>query len=234
MLLLPDLIFWPVEHLGLHANRARYTLRMKLKASIRAELEAGVSQARLAQMAEVSAASVRGYEKDGLIPTQSREGKKTYGLNALEALQRIKQLRREGLGRPEIVAKLKGVPAEEITVATVPAAETVTAPAAEQTKPASPLDPETEAALRARVEQLRAQLEQERSKLAQLAQHMETRVVQRRNELVLTKKELEELERLREANIRRAVGVTRRTTALRYATTRKGVILFDPKNPKKK
>lgn len=211
---------------------------MKLKASIRAELEAGVSQARLAQLAELSASTVRGYEKDGLIPTQTREGKKTYGLNALEALQTIKKLRQSGLGLPEIAAKLKGVPAEETTAtavsATVSGAEPVTAPAAEQAKPTSPLDPETEAALRARVEQLRAQLEQERAKLAQLAERMETRVVQRRNELVLTKKELEELERLREANIRRAVSVTRRTRALRYATTRKGVILFDPKNPKKK
>jgi DNA-binding transcriptional MerR regulator len=215
---------------------------MKLKASIRAELEAGVSQARLAQMAEVSASSVRGYEKDGLIPTRTHKGKKTYGLEALEALHTIKKLRRDGLGLPEITARLKGLPAEQNTattsaaetVTTVLAAEAVAIPVAEQTKPTSPLDPETEAALRARVEQLRAQLEQERAKLAQLAERMETRVVQRRNELVLTRKELEELERLREANIRRAIGVTRRTTALRYATTRKGVILFDPKNPKKK
>lgn len=187
---------------------------MKLDPGTRAELEAGVSQSRLAQLAELSPSTLRGYEKDGLVPTQSRGGKKLYGQPAFSALETIKRLRAEGLSLGEIGARLKSVPdAAPITDA--------------------PVALPTEAELRAQVEHLRDQLQIERAKLERLSNQVETRIVRRRNELVLTKKELEELERLRESNIKRAMAVTRRATAIRYAATRPGVIRFDPKKPKK-
>lgn len=194
---------------------------MKLDAGTKAELEAGVSQSRLAQLAELSPSTVRGYEKEGLIPTQSQGGKKRYDRDALTALETIKRLRAEGLDLAEIVTRMK--PSSN------PAASEPARPAADE--PARPAA--TEAELRAQVERLRAQLQAERAKIEQLSNQVETRVVRRRNELVLTKKELEELERLRESNVKRAVAVTRRATAIRYAGTRPGVILFDPKKPRK-
>ncbi len=197
---------------------------MKLDSSIKAELKAGVSQTRLAQLTELSASTLRSYEKEGLIPTQSLEGKKTYGLDALKALETIKNLRAEGLNPRDIVARLKPEPEADETPASSPAG--TNAPVVfDMTK--------TEAELRAQVDQLRVQLQAERDKLTQLANQIGTRVIRQRNELVLTKKELEELERLRESNIKRALAVTRRNQALLYSASRPGVLRFDPKKPKK-
>ncbi len=192
---------------------------MKFDSATKAELEAGVSQSRLAQLAELSASTLRGYEKEGLIPTRSLGGKKLYDQSALAALETIKALRAEGLSLGEIFERLKTPDSSPI----VDAASATDAPVLAQ----------TEAELRAQIEGLRAQLQAERAKIEQLSNQVETRVVRRRNELVLTKKELEELERMRESNVKRAVAVTRRATALRYSATRPGVILFDPKKPRK-
>ncbi len=201
---------------------ARYTLAMKLDSSTKAELKTGVNQSRLAQLTELSASTLRSYEKEGLIPTQSLEGKKTYGLDALKALETIKTLRTEGLNLREIVERLKPEP---------DATET---PAPSSTTPPTAFDmTKSEAELRAQVDQLRLQLQAEREKLAQLANQIGTRVIRQRNELVLTKKELEELERMRESNIKRALAVTRRNQALLYSASRPGVLRFDPKKPKK-
>jgi DNA-binding transcriptional MerR regulator len=203
---------------------ARYTLAMKLDSSTKAELKAGVSQTRLAQLTELSASTLRGYEKEGLVPAQSLEGKKTYGLDALKALETIKTLRAEGLNLREIVQHLK------------PEADATETPASTPTGTKAPVAfdmTKSEAELRAQVDQLRLQLEAEREKLAQLANQIGTRVIRQRNELVLTKKELEELERMRESNIKRALAVTRRNQALLYSASRPGVLRFDPKKPKK-
>ncbi len=197
---------------------------MKLDSSTKAELKAGVSQARLAQLAELSASTLRGYEKEGLIPTQTLEGKKTYGPDALKALETIKKWRAEGLNLKEIVARQKPEPEGDETPASSRAG----------TNPPVVFDmTKTEAELRAQVDQLRVQLQAERDKLTQLANQIGTRVIRQRNELVLTKKELEELERLRESNIKRALAVTRRNQALLYSASRPGVLRFDPKKPKK-
>jgi DNA-binding transcriptional MerR regulator len=226
---------------------------MNLDPNIRAELEAGVNQSRLAHLAQLSPSTLRGYAKDGLVPTQSHDGKKTYGLDALEALEAIKHLRAEGLSLRDISARMKLEPGLSLTLGTDTLAPSS---AAETTAPqssaagataaqsgaagttaaqsgAAGTTAATEAELRAQVEQLRAQLQAERAKLERLSNQVETRVIQRRNELVLTKRELEELERLRESNIKRALAVTRRTKALQYATTRPGVIRLGQKKPTK-
>lgn len=212
---------------------------MNLDPNIRAELEAGVNQSRLAHLAQLSPSTLRGYAKDGLVPTQSHDGKKTYGLDALEALEAIKHLRAEGLRLREIAARLKldpdSSPEPRTDAAVSLSAAGPIAATPSSTAEMSPTSPPaaTEAELRAQVEQLRAQLQAERAKLERLSNQVETRVIQRRNELVLTKRELEELERLRESNIKRALAVTRRTKALQYATTRPGVIRLGQKKPTK-
>jgi DNA-binding transcriptional MerR regulator len=272
-----------------NARQTTNGFRLTLDPLTKADLEAGVSQSRLAKLVELSPSTLRGYEKDGLLPTRSRDGKKTYGPDALEALETIKHLRAEGLGLREIAARMKMEPdssrrpnedattspsasgttdpvpsgAAGTTAATLSSPEVTTAAvlpgaagaathsSAAGTTAAVPSGTagttaavpsgaagttaatQTEAELRAQVERLRAQLQAERTKLERLSNQVETRVVRRRNELVLTKKELEELERLRESNIRRALAVTRRTKAIQYASTRPGVIRLGLKKPKK-
>jgi DNA-binding transcriptional MerR regulator len=211
---------------------ARYTRAMNLDPSTKAELEAGVSQSRLAKLVALSASTLRGYEKDGLIPTQSSEGKKTYGLDAFKALETIKNWRAEGLSVRDIAARLKvldsGASDSNLTIS-----EPKTPDPSSTTPPVIFDMTKSEAELRAQVDQLRIQLQAERDKLAQLANQIGTRVIRQRNELVLTKKELEELERMRESNIKRALAVTRRNQALLYSASRPGVLRFDPKKPKK-
>ena len=192
----------------------------KPSAAIRSELEAGVSQSRLAQITGVSSSTLRNYEKEGLIAAEAREGKKLYGLTAHAALETIKKLRAEGLGLKDIAVKLGAVP--KVTP-----------------EPAAPSNQASVAEMMAKVEAMRAQLEAERAKLERLAANVQTRATRRRNELALSKREVEEMERLRESNLKRAVDVTRRVRKLegtiRYATTKPGVIRLDlPQKPKRK
>ena len=198
-----------------------------LPADIRSELEAGVSQARLAQIAGVAASTLRNYEKEGLIAPQLREGKKLYGLEAHVALERIKALRAEGVALKDIAARLEPTEAKPDVLEETP-------PAASE-----PDETTTAAELMAKVEAMRAQLAAAREKLERVSASAQTRAVRRRNELALTQRELEEVERLRESNIKRALDVTKRARALdgtiRYASAKRGVIRLDlPQKPGRK
>jgi beta-phosphoglucomutase-like phosphatase (HAD superfamily) len=86
-------------------------------------------------------------------------------------------------------------------------------------------------ALRAEIESLRATLASERDKLKALSEKIGKRVLQYKNEIVLTTQELEAINQLRQQNVRRAVQVERRArsvvAALQYKKTAPNVIRFD-------
>jgi DNA-binding transcriptional MerR regulator len=181
----------------------------KLSDSVRSDLETGVSLTRLAQIADVAASTLRNYEKEGLLESASVSGKKLYMTSALDSALEVKRLRDSGLSLKEIAAQRGGtpepVPAVETSVSTAPNAED----------------------LKVRIEALREQLAGEKAKLEALVARVGTRQMQR-NELALTKKELEEIQRLRESNVRRALEVTRRASAvsgqIQYSLARPGIL----------
>ena len=182
----------------------------KLSDSVRAELEAGISLTRLSQIAEVAASTLRNYEKEGLLEATSVSGKKLYMASALDSALEVKRLRDSGLSLKEIAAQRDGTP-EPVPVVETPVS---TAPNAED--------------LKARIEALREQLAGEKAKLEALVTRVGTRQMQRKNELALTKKELEEIQRLRESNVRRALEVTRRASSvsgqIQYSMARPGIL----------
>jgi DNA-binding transcriptional MerR regulator len=202
----------------------------KLSDSVRSDLEAGVSLTRLAELSQVAASTLRNYEKEGLIvsiPGQNNnQNKKLYDLNALESALEVKGLRDKGLSLKEIVAQRLETEASEPESQAEPQVEPVAAgPSAED--------------LKARMNTLREQLAAEKAKLEALVARVGTRQMQRKNELALTKKELEEIQILRESNVRRALEVTRRANAvsskIQYAMARPGVIRMNtPMAPRKK
>ena len=177
--------------------------------SVRSELEAGVSLARLAQLSDVAASTLRNYEKEGLLEVISKSGKKLYGTSALEAALEVKRLRNDGMSLKEIALQRGG---------------SNRVPTVESPKPAAPNAEE----LKARIQALREQLAGEKAKLDALVARVGTRQVQRKNELALTKKELEEIQRLRESNVRRALEVTRRADLvsgqIQYSMARPGIL----------
>ena len=194
----------------------------KLSDSVRSDLEAGVSLTRLAELSQVAASTLRNYEKEGLIVSIPGQSKKLYNLKALESALEVKGLRDKGLSLKEIAAQRLGGEASEaeVQVAAVSAVST-----AED--------------LKARMNILREQLAAEKAKLEALVARVGTRQMQRKNELALTKKELEEIQLLRESNVRRALEVTRRASAvsgkIQYAMARPGVIRMNtPMAPRKK
>jgi DNA-binding transcriptional MerR regulator len=193
----------------------------KLSDSVRSDLETGVSLTRLAQIADVAASTLRNYEKEGLLESVSVSGKKLYMTSALDSALEVKRLRDSGLSLKEIVAQRGGTPEPVLAVET----PVSTAPNAED--------------LKARIEALREQLAGEKAKLEALVARVGTRQMQRKNELALTKKELEEIQRLRESNVRRALEVTRRASAvsgqIQYSLARPGVIrMKTPMAPRKR
>jgi DNA-binding transcriptional MerR regulator len=196
----------------------------KISDSVRSDLEAGVSLTRLAELSQVAASTLRNYEKEGLIVPIPGHSKKLYDLKALESALEVKGLRDKGLGLKEIAAQRLGAKASEPEVEheVEPVA---TGPTAED--------------LKARMNTLREQLAAEKAKLEALVARVGTRQMQRKNELALTKKELEEIQLLRESNVRRALEVTRRASAasgkIQYAMARPGVIRMNtPMAPRKK
>jgi DNA-binding transcriptional MerR regulator len=181
---------------------------MKLSQDINSELQGGVSQARLAEIAGVSASTVRGYEKEGLIPLHSNEGKKLYGTASLEALERVRTLKATGETMDGIKTKL--LPTQK-----------------------------SAAQLLADLEDARQNLEAARAKLSALAGEIGERIVVKRNELRLTKEELEAVEALRQQNLRRAVQVERKAnslqTRLQYRAAKPHVVRVDlPQAQKRK
>jgi DNA-binding transcriptional MerR regulator len=198
----------------------------KLSDSVRSDLSAGVSLTRLAELSQVAASTLRNYEKEGLIVSIPGQTKKLYDLKALESALEVKGLRDKGLNLKEIAAQRLGTGASEPEAQVEPKAEPVAAgPTAED--------------LKARMNTLREQLAAEKAKLEALVARVGTRQMQRKNELALTKKELEEIQLLRESNVRRALEVTRRASAvsgkIQYAMARPGVIRMNtPMAPRKK
>jgi DNA-binding transcriptional MerR regulator len=198
----------------------------KLSDSVRSDLEAGVSLTRLAELSQVAASTLRNYEKEGLLVPITGQSKKLYDLTALESALEVKALREKGSSLKDIAAQRLGSTAGELTAQAEPQPEPVAAgPTAED--------------LKARMNTLREQLAAEKAKLEALVARVGTRQMQRKNELALTKKELEEIQLLRESNVRRALEVTRRASAvsgkIQYAMARPGVIRMNtPMAPRKK
>jgi DNA-binding transcriptional MerR regulator len=194
----------------------------KLSDSVRSDLSTGVSLTRLAELSQVAASTLRNYEKEGLIVSIPGQSKKLDDLKALESALEVKGLRDKGLSLKEIAAQRLGTAASEPEPKSEPV---VAGPTAED--------------LKARMNTLREQLAAEKAKLEALVARVGTRQMQRKNELALTKKELEEIQLLRESNVRRALEVTRRANAvsgkIQYAMARPGVIRMNtPMAPRKK
>jgi DNA-binding transcriptional MerR regulator len=175
---------------------------------------------------QVAASTLRNYEKEGLIVPISGQSKKLYDLKALESALEVKKLRDNGLSLKDIATQRLGTDANEPEAKAEPQAEPVAAgPTAED--------------LKARMNTLHEQLAAEKAKLEALVARVGTRQLRRKNELALTKKELEEIQLLRESNVRRALEVTQRAHALsgklQYAMARPGVIRMNtPMAPRKK
>lgn len=76
------------------------------------------------------------------------------------------------------------------------------------------IDPKTASdKLRSELESLKAKLDESRAKIQELS--AQSRAVTRVNELLLTKKELAELEQMRQSNIRRALLVEQKAKAIK-------------------
>ena len=181
---------------------------MELNKDLAAELRNGVTQTRMAELAGISAASLRALEKDGLVPLHSNTTKKLYGAASLEAVERVR------------VLKASGASLEDLKAQVLPA-------------------PKSEAQLMAELEAARTKLEAARAKLAALAGEVAERVVVQRNELRLSKQELEAIEALRQSNLRRAMQVERKANALgarvQYASAKPHIVRVDlPQAPKRK
>jgi DNA-binding transcriptional MerR regulator len=181
-----------------------------MDSNLKTELIAGVTQTRLAELAGISSATLRNYEKEGLVKSLERESKKVYDLDAFEALELVKMLRLEGLSLKEIKLKIAGSSETEKTV-------TINGKDAE--------------ALRAEIDGLRAKLANERDKLKELSDKIGKRVLQYKNEIVLTTEELKAIAELRQQNVRRALQVERRAktvvASLQYKKVAPNVIRFD-------
>ena len=91
--------------------------------------------------------------------------------------------------------------------------------------------PKSEAQLMADLELARTKLDEARTKLAALSSGVSERVIVQRNELRLSKQELEAIEALRQSNLRRAVQVERKANALgarvQYASAKPHVVRVD-------
>lgn len=73
---------------------------------------------RMAELAGISAASLRSFEKDGLVPLHSGTTKKLYGTAALEALERIKTLKASGASLEDMKAQVLIAPKSEAQLMT--------------------------------------------------------------------------------------------------------------------
>ncbi len=181
-----------------------------MDSNLKTELIAGVTQTRLAELAGISSATLRNYEKEGFLKSFDRESKKVYDLDAFDALELVKMLRAEGLSLKEIKLKIAGKSEAEKTV-------TINGKDAE--------------ALRTEIETLRAKLAGERDKLKELSDKIGKRVLKYKNEIVLTTEELKAIAELRQQNVRRALQVERRAKAvvasLQYKKNAPNVIRFD-------
>ena len=99
--------------------------------------------------------------------------------------------------------------------------------------------PKSEAQLLSELELAKTKLQAARAKLAALTGEVTERVVVQRNELRLSKQELEAIEALRQSNLRRAVQVERKANALgarvHYASAKPHIVRVDlPQAPKRK
>lgn len=74
-------------------DRTEAALPANLTHEDRAELEAGVTQARLAALAGCSPSTLRSYEARGLVPTVERDGRKLYGPESLAAALQAREAR---------------------------------------------------------------------------------------------------------------------------------------------
>ncbi len=172
------------------------------------ELKDGVTLARLAEIAGTTTAIARTYDQVGLLEHETVEGKKRFHLAAFERLEQILVLNTEGLKFADILKRF-GIDAKT---------------AAQN--------------MRAELETLQASLEISRAKIKAISEKLGSRAVQRVNELVLSKKELAELEQLRQSNIRRALLVEQKAraikTQLEYKNASMSVTRIDlPQAPRK-
>ena len=181
---------------------------VELTEDLKTELANGVTQTRMAELAGISPAALRGLEKDGFVPLHSNTAKKLYGADSLEALERVKALKASGASLEQLKAQI------------LPAVK-------------------SEAQLLAELELAKTKLQATRAKLAALTGEVTERVIVQRNELRLSKQELEAIEALRQSNLRRAVQVERKANALgarvQYAAAKPHIVRVDlPQAAKRK
>lgn len=172
------------------------------------ELEQGVTPSRLAEMGGTSVAVIRTFEQFGLLEPHDLDGKKRFDKNALTRLEQILTLQAEGLTLDAILKRF-GVDSKA---------------AAEK--------------MRQQLKTMQAKLEASRAELQAMSAKIGSRDVTHLNELLLSHKELAELEQLRQSNIRRALLVEQRAkaikTQLEYRNATVSVTRIDlPQAPRK-
>jgi DNA-binding transcriptional MerR regulator len=172
------------------------------------ELEIGVTPSRLAELVGTTTRNANLFIQMGALEGFVVDGKKRFGQVAYDRLEQILVLQAEGLTTENILRRFA-------------------------------IDPKAAAEkLRTELEALKSTLEQSRAKLEEMSAQIGSRRVQRVNELLLSKKELAELETLRQSNLRRAQLVEQRAKAvkmqLEYRQATMGVIRIDlPQAPRK-
>lgn len=172
------------------------------------ELNHGVTASRLAELAGTTFRNANLFVQMGALESFLVEGKKRFGQVAYDRLEQILALQAEGLSTEAILGRYG-------------------------------IDPKAAAQnLKNELESLKATLDASRAKLEELNSKLGSREVQRVNELLLTKKELAELEALRQSNIRRAQLVEQRAkavkTQLEYRRATMSVTRVDlPQAPRK-
>jgi DNA-binding transcriptional MerR regulator len=149
------------------------------------ELETGVTTSRLAELAGTTTRNANLFAQMGALESIVVDGKKRFGQAAFERLEQILALQAEGLAL-EVILKRFGIDPKQ---------------AAEN--------------LRTELESLKTTLDASRAKLEEMTAKLGSREVRRVNELLLTKKELAELEQLRQSNLRRAQLVEQRAKAVK-------------------
>jgi DNA-binding transcriptional MerR regulator len=149
------------------------------------EIKTGVTASRLAELAGTTTRNANLFIQMGALESFAVDGKKRFGKPAYDRLEQILVLQAEGLTLDAIL-KRYGIDPKQ-------AAENI----------------------KAELETLKATLDESRAKLEAMKTTLGSRSVQRVNELLLSKKELAELEQLRQSNLRRAQLVEQRAKAVK-------------------
>ncbi len=184
------------------------------------ELTAGVTLARFADMTELSSTTIRNYEVRSLVtkPENAR-----YGMVQFEQMERIKELKAQGLSLQEIETRMTAEPNE------APSPQTVKNTSIETKKELSAEQIED---LRVRLEKIRNKLLETKLRINKIQQAKSGKVLRKHNELVLSQTELAQQENLKQQELQRALRVERKLGQLRYAAVKPTFLKLDTKTKK--